>query len=496
MARTSKPFDYEPVTPSSRNRSAEADTSFAAVEVDDKATWGAEVQPPAERATPIAPGMQGLKIRRGHGLSYLGLLLFTIIVYFRPQEYYPSLAHVPIAFIAAVITLLAFIPTQLALEGNLTSRPREVNLLLLLSLAALLTVPLAISRNDALNTLWEPFLKAVIVFIVIVNVVRTERRLKGMFYLAIAVTCFLSIGALNDYRLGNLTVEGYRIKGNIAGGMFEGTNELGIHLVTMLPLMLALGLSARNVFGKLFYWAVGLLGLATIVITFSRGGFLGLVAVVGILAWKLGRRRRGPVILVTVVGILAFVLLTPGSYWIRILSIFDPSLDAFGSSSARSELLVQSFWVMLRHPLLGIGIGNFAQVSIRSLVSHNSYTQVGAEMGLVALLLYAMFMTAPITRLRQIERETLSSPNGSRFYFLAVGLQASLVGYMVSSFFASVPYYWFIYYLVGYAVCFRRIYSEAKASGKLEIPVEGDFLSESPRAGGKFVPQLRPGASR
>ncbi|MEK6283776.1 MAG: hypothetical protein AABN95_25755, partial [Acidobacteriota bacterium] len=353
MPRISKPFDYEPVTPSGRNRSGEAETSFAgpAAEADGKETWVAEVQPSAERDTRVKAVTQGWKIRRGHGLSYLGLLLFTIILYFRPQEYYPSLAAVPIAFLAAVITLLAFVPTQFALEGNLTSRPREVNLILLLSVTALLSVPLAISRDDALKTLWDPFLKAVIVFIVIVNVVRTERRLKGMFYLAIAVTCFLSIGALNDYRLGNLTVEGYRIKGNISGGMFEGTNELGIHLVTMFPLLLALGFGARNIFGKLFYWAISLLALATIVITFSRGGFIGLVAVVATLAWKLRRRKRALVVLSVVLGTLMFALLTPGSYWIRVLSIFDPSLDAFGSSSVRSELLTQSFMVALRHPL-------------------------------------------------------------------------------------------------------------------------------------------------
>ena len=42
---------------------------------------------------------------------------------------------------------------------------------------------------------------------------------------------------------------------------------------------------------------------------------------------------------------------------------------------------------------------------------------------------------------------------------MSIGLQASIVGYMVSSFFASVAYNWFIYYLIAYAVAFRRIYS-------------------------------------
>jgi hypothetical protein len=41
---------------------------------------------------------------------------------------------------------------------------------------------------------------------------------------------------------------------------------------------------------------------------------------------------------------------------------------------------------------------------------------------------------------------------------LAVGLQASLVAYMVSSFFASVAYLWYVYYIVGYAICLRRMY--------------------------------------
>jgi len=390
-------------------------------------------------------------------------LIFTIIVYFRPQEYLPELASVPIALIAAIITLLAFIPSQLAMEGSLGARPREVNLLLLLCVAALLSVPLAVSPGDALHTFWEPFIKAVIIFIVIVNVVRTERRLKGMFYVAFAVTCVLCFSALNDYRLGNLTVEGYRVSGSITGGMFDNANDLGLHLVTMFPLALMLGFAARNFFGKMLYWAIALLAIATLVITFSRGAFIGLLAATVVMSLKLARRRRGVVIVSLILGTVIFIAAAPGSYWIRLLSIFDPSLDAFGSSGPRSELLKQSFLVALRHPLLGIGIGNFSLVSAHSMVSHNSYTQVAAEMGMGALLLYTMFVTGPLNRLKKIEREALTMARDSRFYYIAVGLQASLVGYMFSSFFVSVAYYWFIYYLVGYAVCFRRIY-EAQTS--------------------------------
>ncbi|CAN5723289.1 hypothetical protein BH18ACI4_BH18ACI4_16180 [soil metagenome] len=475
MPKIYESFDYEPIVPAGRKSSHPEEPSVSIPASHQRRPTAMGPGRPSDVTTLTAN--TGIKtqpsipqtVRRGHRLSYLGLLMFTIILYFRPQEYYPSLAPVPIALMAALVTLLVFIPSQLALDGSLTVRVREVNLLLLLILTALLSIPLAVSPADALHTLWDPFLKAVIVFILIVNVVRTERRLMGMFYLAILVTVILCFGALNDYRLGNLTVEGYRIKGSITGGMFENTNDLGIHLVTMFPMVFALGLASRKWLGKVFYWAIALLVVATIVVTFSRGSFIGLLAAVGVLAWKLARRKRAAVIISLVVSALIFVILVPGTYWIRIASIFISSLDPVGSSTMRSELLKQSFLVALRHPLFGIGIGNFPLVSIRSLVTHNSYTQVAAEMGMAALLLYAMFVTAPVNPLQQIERETLTSPNGSRFYFLSVGLQASIFGYLFSSFFAAVAYYWFVYYLIGYAVCFRGTYREAKRSGKVVL---------------------------
>jgi hypothetical protein len=47
-------------------------------------------------------------------------------------------------------------------------------------------------------------------------------------------------------------------------------------------------------------------------------------------------------------------------------------------------------------------------------------------------------------------------------------LQASLIAYLVSSFFLAVAYNWYVFYLVGYAVCLRRLY-EAE-TGKVVVP--------------------------
>jgi len=136
-------------------------------------------------------------------------------------------------------------------------------------------------------------------------------------------------------------------------------------------------------------------------------------------------------------GTSAFMALAPGNYGRRLASIFIPSLDPMGSASSRQEILNRSIIVSLRNPISGIGMGNFHTVSLHETVTHNAFTQISAEMGLAALIAYMMFLTGPILRLRRIERNTFERPEERRYYYLAVGLQASLIGYMVSAFFAG-----------------------------------------------------------
>ena len=407
----------------------------------------------ASRPAPASPA----RLKRGHFFSYVGLFLFTAVLYFRPYELHPSLAGLTsLAYWLAAATLAIFLPTQLALEGNLTARPREVNLVLLLCLCALLSIPLAVDPGEAWTAFNYPFIRAVAMFIVIVNVVRTPLRLKGLMFLGLAVGIVLSAGAINDYRLGRVAVaEGERVAGLI-GGMFGNPNDMALHLVVMIPLTVGLLLSTRNPFAKPLYAAGALLMVGGIIASFSRGAFLGLLGAWLVLAWKLGRRKRIVMIVLVAVFIVALVTLAPGEYADRLSTIGSVNRDA--SSASRRDLLVRSIIIAIYNPVFGVGIGNFHFVSIRELVSHNSYTQVAAEMGLAAAVIYVSFIVVPLRRLRLIEHATYAARRGERIYYLSVALQASLIAFMIGSFFGSVAYQFSVYYLVGYAVALRRIY--------------------------------------
>jgi O-antigen ligase len=392
--------------------------------------------------------------QRGHSISYFGLFLFTIVLYFRPYEFSSVLGWTAgSAFWIALATLAIFLPSQLALRGNLTARPAEVNLILILTVLALLSIPIGSNPAESWTTFNDTFIKAVLIFVVMINVVSTEHRLNGLIYLSFAVSLLLSLYSIMDYWNGNLSVDGYRVKPMI-GGIFGNPNDMAIHLVTMVPIALGMAFGSRNILKRVALLVSAVLFVAAIVVTYSRGGFLGLVGAAVVFTWVLARKKKGLGLLILFLSAGALMVIAPGNYLGRVLSIFGLAGDPTGSATARKTVLIHSLIVAIRNPL-GVGMGNYRFMAPHDAVSHNAYTQVATEMGIPALIVYILFMVKSFRRLRQINYD--DSAFGKRVYYLSVGLQAALVGYMVSSFFASVAYQWYVYYLVGFSFSLWRI---------------------------------------
>jgi O-antigen ligase len=400
---------------------------------------------------------------RGHTLTFIALFLFSVVLYFRPYELAPSLSsYTSMAFFFGVLTLGIYVPSQFMLEGNLTARPREIHLILLLTLAAFLSMPMASNPGEAYTEFTDVLLKAIVIFIVIVNVIRTELRLKLLIWLAFAVSIYLSVYAVSDYmngifREGSAYYNNQRIGGAIRG-LFGNSNDLALHLVTMVPLAIGFAFAAKGLGRRLLYLGFGALFVAAVVVTFSRGGFIGLFIATLVLVRKIGRQNKLLSTGALVIAMLALMSFAPASYSDRLSTILSSASDATGSSSQRTEILKRSIWVTLRYPLFGVGVGNFHYKSVHELVTHNAYTQVSSEMGIPALVVYVMFMLSPMRRLREIEMETQHRPDKRKLHYWSIGIQASIVAYMVSSFFGAVAYQWYVYYLVGYAVAVRRLY--------------------------------------
>lgn len=442
---------------------SESDSRFAEP-IDAEVVAPSRQQPKAPAQNAIAATRVRGALKRGHAVSFAGLFLFTVVLYFRPYELFGFLSWTTsAAFWIALATVAIFIPIQLGLENQITTRPRELKLLFFLVLAALLSVIFASDPGVAWTRFTE-YLKVVLMFVVMINVVRTKVRLKALLILCLIASIFFSVAAVNDYRLGNLTVGGVRVQG-IVGGMFQNPNDLALHLVTMVPLAAALFLSTRNIFTKLLYAATAITLVAGIVVTFSRGGFLGLAVTLMVFFAKVTRGSKvvfGAVILVVA---LAIVMLAPGGYGGRISNLSDMS------ATNRQDDLKRSVYLTIRHPIFGLGMDNFQLYSNHGLATHNAYTQVSVELGIFAAVCYVLFIIVSLKSTRRIQKETETTKPKPWEYYFAIGIQASLIGYMVSSFFASVAFLWYVYYLVGYAICIRRIYEASNPTSTEPVPI-------------------------
>jgi O-antigen ligase len=245
--------------------------------------------------------------------------------------------------------------------------------------------------------------------------------------------------------------------------MFENPNDLALHLVTMIPIAVVLVPASSALPRKLFYGACAALAVVGLVPTFSRGGFVGFACAGAVLVWRLSRRYKALVLLLLPLMLVLLILVAPSGYGNRLATTGDDS------TVARTDDLKRSLLIAARHPLFGVGMENYALYSNSEHATHNAYTQVASELGLTAAVVYVLFLVAPLKQLRRISRETESGRSRSRFFYLSAGLEASLIGFMVCSFFASVAYLWYAYYLVAYAICLRQLHDSEKARQSKKI---------------------------
>ncbi|HKQ80558.1 MAG TPA: O-antigen ligase family protein [Blastocatellia bacterium] len=436
----------------------------------------------------------GAEPRRGeHWLAFAGIYLFTLMLYARPNDLFPALGDFPLVKIVAISVLLIYIGSKNVAGARPTVWTLEMTMLMVIAALGLLFMPVAASPKDSLDLLADKYLKTVVIFILMVNLIDTRQRIFSLWKLVVVCGATLGVGAINSYVKGEFTARGLRIEG-LVGGMFENPNDLATALNLLLPFAVLLTLTREGI-ARLFYLACSAVIAIGVLVTFSRGGFLGLIASTGLMLWKMGRGRRLKTTLGTalILGVLFSVL--PGGYGARMVTIFNTEEDQTGSAQLRRELMERAASIAINRPIIGVGMGNFHIYSIREKAAHNSYLEIAAELGMMGLIAYLILIFAPLRSLHLIERQTrgMGSNSEREMYWLSVSIQAAFVAYLVCSFFASIQYLWYLYYTAAYAVALRQIHAaeemESRSSDNRALaawPVAG------PRpAGGALWPAYR-----
>jgi putative inorganic carbon (HCO3(-)) transporter len=398
-----------------------------------------------------------------NGLAFAGLYLFMLLLYARPNDLFPSLGEFPLVRIIAVLTLLIYVVSKLTEGESITIWPLELKMIGLIILLGVAFAPLAQSPQDSIDTLAGDFLRVVAVFVLMINLITTLDRLRRILKLVTLCGGAIGLAAIRSYLVGDLAFEGLgeRIQG-VVGGMFGNPNELALSLVMLAPIAVALAVTSKGM-ARLFYLSLAGVLTATVIVTFSRGTFLGLMGMGGLLLWKVGRQKRLLTAVCAITITVGMVLIGPANYSERLSTIISTHEDPTGSAQRRQELLHRAVEMAVKRPLVGVGMGNFHIYSVHDQVAHNAYFEISAELGLGGLLAYMILIFAPQVFLRSIERETYLSqhPDAVQIHHLSVALQAGFIAYVVCSFFMSNQYKWYLYILVAYAVALRNIWDSS-----------------------------------
>ncbi len=221
---------------------------------------------------------------------------------------------------------------------------------------------------------------------------------------------------------------------------FDNPNNFAQVLAMMLPFYVAVFLNAKGVKKKIIFALAALPPLISLLLTLSRSSWIGL-AVAAFVFLFLTNKKLIPMFIV--LGLLALPFM-PSYILTRLSTIFMPQ-DT--STSYRFDIF-KTVWPMIQDfNLYGIGLGNDVVSQINQnypiystkvpIHAHNLYLQIWAEMGLIALTAFILFL-GKIFKACFIKVATFRTDK-EMSYYLAAGA-ASLAGVLVT---ALAEYVWF-----------------------------------------------------
>ncbi|WP_456406393.1 O-antigen ligase family protein [Thiolapillus sp.] len=319
--------------------------------------------------------------------TFLFLVIYILMIFVRPQEWVPALLDWPIM---PVLILAAFVFWMFS--ANKALQAPQFYLLGLLMLFSPVTVVLAGEGFSAGLETFQDLAPLYLTFMLIAATFLSRRRLHVMMWLMVGGAVLMSAHGIQQ----KLTGVGWTGEVPILGrmryiGLFNDPNDVGLSLVTALPMAMHLLRISRHTMMKLLL----LICIGTILwgikLTDSRGTILALGAILGVYSW----RRFG-----------IFRTIIAGMFTLPVLLLLSTRLDTIdpGEESAhgRVEAWYEGLQMLRENPVFGVGFGLFGDHN--PLTAHNSYILVMAELGIPGYFLWFAFFGSCIMMMYLLQK--------------------------------------------------------------------------------------------
>ncbi len=323
-----------------------------------------------------------------------------------------------------------------------------------------LGVLLATNRPSAIEAWTGTYSKIGIMVLAIAWLATSREAFRLTVRVVLACGLLLAMVTLYNKANGIGLVEGTRatIARNL-GSMLGDPNDLALTLLFPASFALAVLLSRGShwfwrLFGALCFVAV----VAAIIATQSRGGLLGIAAVTGIFAY---RRVRSKLLLVLAGAAVLAVLFTVAGISDRASGgAHEQGVDE--SAMGRIYAWGAAYRMALDNPVSGVGLNNFlgnywaysAHWDGRNHAVHSTWFGVLAETGFIGLAVFVLMVAVTLILVRRSAMLLAPGQPGHVHdaYLVALGVEAGLVGFIVSGTFLTMGFLWPFYILLALAV--------------------------------------------
>jgi len=397
-------------------------------------------------------------------LLCVGVYILTAVG--RVHQLFPALESLRPATLAGLLAILFYLGNSREERRGQYVLVPTTRWLFAFLFWVVLSVPGALVAGRSFELLFENFIKTVVMYFVIAGSIRhaldVERLamtylLGAAMYAGVVITRF-DVGQGGDWRLGRL--------------YYYDANDFATFAVSAMPFAIYFLHAGRRLSTR----ALSAIALAVLTLAFvrtgSRGGFVALLAVAAYVVLRysaVALRWR-----MTAAALVAVVVFATASdqYWKQMSTIVSDADYNRTDESGRMQIWRRGIGYMLRNPVFGVGAANFQAaegnlspfaerqqfgIGVRWNAAHNTFVQVGAELGVPGLAIFIGMLVCAFAALRSARRAGLHRPqsNGP----LTQALTASLIGFLVGSCFLSLAYSEMLYTLLATIVGWQKVAS-------------------------------------
>jgi len=410
---------------------------------------------------------------------FVAVIVFLLGAYLHPTALFPALQQLHIARNLAFFVLLIWVMHIIVYKDfKITKTPQNI---FVLGLAATLFISCFKYFEYSFPDYLELASKAVILYLIIVNIVKTKKQILILIGILIISGVISSGAAFFQYIHGiGLTLIGSVVR---VFGTTQNPNILAAELVLIVPIAITLIMNVNRVLIKFIIFLCLSSIIMAIVLTFSRAGMATLCIVLFLSFLQIvfgGKRKAFTLLFLFVVFALiavAAIPFIPNEYWERMGTITDTKEISIASRLDAWKLALN---MIREHPFTGVGYGLFkyefmtaaitsAEIKTKFVLyhAHNLYLHTGAEAGILSALLVLIIIGYAWIQLRRARRN-LEKNGETLLAGISGALEISLMAFFLVNMFSwhlDLMIFWII---IGLAVVLNNI-EESKVENSEKI---------------------------